>query len=64
MKSDQERQLPVDVAVSCKNCRHFRQHYMKFGKSYREILYGHCVYPRIKKRNTDSPARGHYEQRQ
>ena len=34
----------------CGNCRHFRRHYIKFGRSYQEILDGHCVYPMLKRR--------------
>lgn len=47
----------------CKNCIHFRQHYIKSGKSYREIMYGHCVYPGLKKRETDQKACEHYKER-
>jgi len=64
MTYNQEKELPEDTDKNCKNCKNFRQHYIKFGKSYREILYGHCVYPRLKKRNADSPACNHYKQRQ
>ena len=46
----------MDNDLICKNCNHFRQHYIKFGKSYRQILYGHCVYPRLKKRDSDTKA--------
>jgi hypothetical protein len=48
---------------TCKTCKHFRQHYIKFGNSYREILYGHCVYPRLKRRESATPACEHYEER-
>ena len=37
----------------CGGCVHFRRHYIKIGKigdCYRPIAYGHCVYPRSKKR--------------
>lgn len=34
----------------CGGCAHFRRHYIKIGKHYRPITYGHCVYPRLKKR--------------
>ena len=47
----------------CKNCKHFRQHYIKRGNRYDEIHYGHCVYPRLKKRNTDEKACEHYKER-
>jgi len=47
----------------CRTCKHFRQHYIKFGRSYREIAYGHCVHPKLKKRETNSPACEHYDAR-
>ena len=47
----------------CKNCKHFRQHYIKFGKSYRDIAYEHCVFPRLKKRKTEEKSCEHYKER-
>ena len=41
--------VTLDTAV-CGSCQHFRQHYIKQGKYYVPISYGHCVYPRLKKR--------------
>ena len=64
MVDTRQKEIPADTDERCKHCKHFRQHYIKFGKSYREILYGHCVYPRLKKRNTDSPACNHYKSRE
>ncbi len=40
----------------CKECVHFRQHYIKSGYRYSPIRYGHCVYPRLKKRESDASA--------
>ena len=34
----------------CGGCAHFRRHYIKLGQEYHAIAYGHCVYPRSKKR--------------
>ena len=34
----------------CGGCVHFRRHYIKIGNCYCPIAYGHCVYPRKKKR--------------
>ena len=53
----------MDEVKTCKDCKHFRQHYIKFGRSYREILYGHCVYPRLKKRESVTPACEYFNQR-
>lgn len=41
---------------TCKDCSHFRQHYIRFGRSYREAHCGHCVYPRVKRRTPDTKA--------
>ena len=41
-------------AERCGGCRHFHRHYVKWGDDgYRPVDYGHCVYPRLKKRRTD-----------
>lgn len=42
--------------LTCQDCRHFRQHYVKAEKGYAISGYGHCVYPRLKPRRTDTPA--------
>ena len=34
----------------CGNCKHFRRHYIKRDGCYFGLDYGHCVYPRVKKR--------------
>lgn len=54
----------MDERKICKTCKHFRQHYIKFGRSYREITYGHCVFPRLKKRETSERACEHYKERE
>ncbi|MBP8856160.1 MAG: hypothetical protein KBG54_06620 [Oscillospiraceae bacterium] len=47
----------------CKNCRFYRQHYIKLGRQYREIHYGHCVHPRLKKREALQKACAQYQQK-
>ena len=38
---------------ACGNCVHFRQHYIKIGAgTYHQIKYGHCTFPRNKRRET------------
>lgn len=37
-------------APKCNTCLHFIQHYVRAGRSYRKSYYGHCVYPRLKRR--------------
>lgn len=44
----------------CGTCKHFRCHYIKFGRSYRLILDGHCVYPRLKRWTSDAKACEHW----
>lgn len=45
------------MELICRNCKHFRLHYVKFGRgSYRETYDGHCVYPRLKRRETTTKA--------
>ena len=54
----------MEQPKTCQTCKHFRLHYIKFGKSYRAIHYGHCVYPRLKKREAKALACVHYRERQ
>lgn len=51
-------------ANTCKDCAHFRQHYVKWGRGYRAIGQGHCVHPRLKGRRTDTPACAHFARRE
>mgnify|MGYP001054272603 FL=1 len=45
----------------CRTCKHFRQHYVKWGEDrYRECGSGHCVYPRRKPRYNDTKACRYY----
>lgn len=38
----------------CGTCIHFRRHYIRIGEEhYNPIAYGHCVYPRSKKRRDE-----------
>lgn len=41
---------PVDC---CGNCVHFRRHYVLRDGYYMPLLYGHCVFPRLKDRRED-----------
>ena len=47
----------------CKNCKYFRQHFIRFGRSYRDIAYRHCVFQRLKERETNEKACEHYKKR-
>lgn len=48
---------------TCATCSRFRQHYIKLGRSYHAITYGHCVYPALKKRESATPACQKYQSR-
>ena len=54
----------MEQAKTCQTCKHFRLHYIKRGKSYHSIHYGHCVYPMLKKREIETPACKHYVEKQ
>lgn len=46
----------------CKNCKNFRLHYIKYARgNYYGLKYGHCVKPRLKKRNCDDRACKYWE---
>ncbi len=47
---------------TCGDCKHFRQHYIKFEKTYREIQHGHCMLPRRKAREKFKDACAEFEQ--
>ena len=52
-------------AKTCESCRHFRQHYVRYSaRRYQPIRYGHCVFPRLKRRMTVAPACEYYEKRE
>ncbi len=44
----------------CRQCRHFRQHYVLDDQTCTAICCGHCVFPRLKNRRPDTPACGHF----
>lgn len=47
--------------LKCKNCTHFRQHYVYWYRStYRKIPCGHCVHPHLKHRTPDTLACVYY----
>ena len=41
---------------TCRDCVHYRRHYIKMGRGFREIHDGHCVYPRMKRRRAEDDA--------
>lgn len=50
---------------TCKDCRHFRQHYVKLREGrFDPIPCGHCVFPRLKHRTTDTTACFHFQKKE
>ena len=47
----------------CKDCTHFRQHYIRFGYRYDVVSCGHCVYPRLKHRKPNNETCAHFRPR-
>ena len=45
---------------TCQTCKHFVRHYIRNGKNYSPIREGHCVHPRVKSRETTTPACKHF----
>ena len=49
---------------TCKNCANFRLHYIRYGRGrYSPLHYGHCVKPRLKKRDENEKACGYWTER-
>lgn len=50
---------------TCKDCTHFRQHYVPFDEfRFTETPFGHCVFPQLKNRRSNTPACVHYQKRE
>lgn len=45
----------------CKDCKHFRQHYIRSGERFDWAGCGHCVYPRLKHRRPNVLACVYFE---
>lgn len=47
----------------CKNCKHFRLHYIRYSRgNYFALSYGHCVKPRLKKRDANTKAYEYWQE--
>ncbi len=46
---------------TCKTCNFFVQHYYKRNNRFFILYCGHCIYPRIKNRNPDTPSCNYYK---
>ena len=50
---------------TCGECRHFRLHYIKYGRGhYDPLSYGHCIKPRRKKWYTADQGCPYYQPRE
>ena len=47
----------------CKNCAHYRRHYILDKQRCTPVNCGHCIYPRIKKREPNRAACEYFEYR-
>ena len=55
----------MDGEKTCETCRNFRRHYVKRGRKwYIPIKLGHCGEPRIRYKQTDTPACHRYSEAQ
>lgn len=45
----------------CKNCTHYRRHYLLDNECCMPVNCGHCTYARIKQRKPNSPACVYFE---
>ena len=46
--------------MHCKDCIHFRQHYILDNQSCTAVNCGHCIHPQVKHRKPDTPACTHF----
>lgn len=50
---------------TCKDCVHFRQHYVHFYEMrYDKVPCGHCVFPRLKHRTPDTFACAYFKKKE
>ena len=50
----------------CVNCEHYRIYYVKdprLGDYYWETMNGHCIFPRLKHRDANTPACVHFAEK-
>lgn len=45
---------------TCGGCVCFFRHYIRDGRRYRPLPFGHCIYPRLKQRECGQKACGHF----
>lgn len=46
--------------LTCESCRYFVRHYIRKKDRYIPLWEGHCKFPKLKHRQTDTPACRHY----
>ena len=45
----------MDDTKTCETCKHFIQHYYKFGQTFRPLSVGHCTDPRCRDKKVETP---------
>ena len=58
-----EEVIDMDQEKTCVTCKHFVQHYYKFGRGFRPLDVGHCTDPRCRDKRTETPACHRYSLR-
>ena len=43
----------MDDTKTCETCKHFIQHYYKFGQTFRPLSVGHCTDPRCRDKKVE-----------
>lgn len=46
----------MEEKATCGNCVYFVRHYIRNGRKFQPLSFGHCTYPRIKSRTDETPA--------
>ena len=46
----------MENTKTCETCKHFIQHYYKFGQTFRPLSVGHCTDPRCRDKKVETPA--------
>ena len=46
----------METQNTCAHCKHFIQHYYKFGRQFRPLSVGHCTSPRCRDKTVTTPA--------
>ena len=45
--------VKMEDEKTCRDCKHYRRHYVDIEGRYHEIHDGHCVYPQVKRKRAE-----------